>query len=59
MGDNKVKTKIVCFYPEDVEILNKIEKENINFNRLVRSLLAKWFYTEDKHQCTSTRQLTS
>lgn len=38
------KNKLVVFYEEDNKVLEKIEKENINFNRLVKSLLLEWYY---------------
>jgi len=38
-----IKTKLVVLYNEDKEVLKKIEDENVNFGRLVRSLLLKWY----------------
>jgi len=39
-----IKQTNIYLFEEDREILEKIEREEINYNRLIRSLLAEWFY---------------
>lgn len=42
------KTKLFVFYKEDKEIYDKIQNDKVNFQRLIRSLLTKWYYDKDE-----------